>query len=93
MYDSMWYRGSRGEDENNRRMTGAAVARSVRNDQLGFRLHVYICWHLTLAVEAPPKDTRAGDDHIVDDGEYTLTSNPTTMLVLNLTVIEHGGFV
>ncbi len=29
MYESMWYRGSRGDDENIRRIIGASFARSV----------------------------------------------------------------
>ncbi|KAI4204843.1 MAG: hypothetical protein LQ350_000909 [Teloschistes chrysophthalmus] len=42
---------------------------------------------------ASPKDAGAGNDHIVNDCEHTLTPNPSAVFVLDLTIVEDGGLV
>ena len=48
---------------------------------------------LTLTADAPSIDAGTGDEHVVDDGEDTLTTDPTAMLILDATVRQHGGLV
>lgn len=71
-------------------MTGAAVALSVQKVRKLGRL---IGTERTLATGSPLKDAGAGDNHIVDNCEYTLTSHPSTVSILDLAIIQYSSLV
>ena len=48
---------------------------------------------LTLTFRPSFIDASATDQHIIDNGEYTLATNPHTIAVLNLAVIEARSLI
>ncbi len=46
-----------------------------------------------MTFQAPSIDASAADKDIMYDCEHTLTSHPSAISILNLTVVEYRGFI
>jgi hypothetical protein len=90
---SIWYRGSRGEQENMRLIWGASMARPwcVRRFST-YGIHEDKEVH-TLALCIPPVDARAGHQDIVDNGEAALAADPAAVPGQDAGIVEHRGLV
>ena len=93
MYDNMWYRGSLGDDENSCRITGASLARSAYCQQEQLPVVSYKVKGLTVALQTSPINTGAANKDIVNDCEDAFTAYPSSISVLDLTIIEYCSFI
>ena len=93
MYESMWYRGSRGDDEKSWRMMGASIARSTGSWLVQpWWLARSRAW-LTMAFNSASIYASTSHQYIVYDREDAFTSHPLSCFILDLAVIEDGRFV
>jgi hypothetical protein len=91
-YDSIWYLGSRGEEEKMRRIPAPSKARSVQWSV------TEVLWDiearaLTSCLGSTSVDGGARNQDIVNDGEDTLAAHPMAILVLDSAVVQHGSLV
>lgn len=93
-YESMWYRGSRGDDEKMRRTTGASNARSRRLVKVMLKNYfMKRRSQLTLISGRSLIYTCAGHENIVNNREDTFTANPVTISMFNPTIVKNSGLI
>ena len=76
-------------------MIGASLARSTPSceipaTEVGEKKELS---ELTMTFRASPVNACATDEDIMYDGKHTLAPHPSTILILDLAIVEDGGFI
>lgn len=91
MWESMWYRGSAGDEVKSRRTTGASRARSG-TDVSSARKRLRLLIH-TFTVASSPIYAGAHNHNIVTNCEAALAPDPLSLFVLDSAVCKYRRFV